>query len=181
MGTLKSLICSANAIMIVCYVLDIILIWAAIGLFVWYYVKTSKKNAAKFKDDLSRNTGIEKVNDDTYILPTDESDVQMVSEPVARDNAVEHFVNQITDINEEVNSELTSNAVIVNHEVEQHIKKPVKKEEIENFVVVGGVKKEQTEAQKKANLNTGSNAFKNATNFLNTIKEEQTMKNLKKK
>lgn len=182
MSTLKSLVCSSNAIMIFCYVFDIILILAAIGLFVWYYIKTSKKNAAKLKDELNKNTGIEKVDDDTYVVQVDEPEtVQMVAEPVARDNAVEHFVNQISVISEESNTELNSNAVIVNHEVEQHVKRPVKKEEIENYVVVGGVKKEQTEAQKKANLNTGSNSFKNSTNFLNSIKAEQTVKAPKKK
>ena len=106
MSTFKSLVCSSNAIMIFCYVFDIVLILAAIGLFVWYYIKSSKKNAAKLKDELSQHTGIEKVDDDTYVVQTEEPEtVQMVSEPVSRDNAVEHFVNQISGINEEVNTE----------------------------------------------------------------------------
>jgi hypothetical protein len=87
------------------------------------------------------------------------------------DNAVLHFVNQITDINEEANTELNSSAVIVNHEVEQHTKKIVKKEEIDNFVMIDGVKKEKTDTEKEQSFNRGSNAFKNSTNFLNSIKE----------
>ena len=60
---------------------------------------------------------------------------------------------------------------IVNHEVEQPVKKVVKKEEINNFVMIDGVKKQKSESEIEKSFNRGTNAFKNSTNFLNTIKE----------
>ena len=90
------------------------------------------------------------------------------------DNNVVHFVNQISDINEERNSELNANAIVVNHEVEMHVKKQLTKDEIENFVVVGGEKKIKTEEEIATAANRGTDAFKNATNFINTIKSEQS-------
>ncbi len=40
--------------------------------------------------------------------------------------------------------------------------------------MIGGVKKPK--AENNQNVNRGTNAFKNSTNFLNAIKEEQTEK-----
>ena len=37
--------------------------------------------------------------------------------------------------------------------------------------MIDGVKKEKTESEVEKSFNRGSNAYKNATNFLNTIKE----------
>lgn len=170
---IKSFLCEANGVMIFCYILDVVLILAAIGLFLWYYLKTSKaqnKNGVK-KD--ANQSDVEKINDDTYVLPSEEvvAVEEIDEEPVQKDNAVEHFANQIAGISEPHTNELKSSAVIVNHEVEQPVKKIVKKEEIQNYVMVDGVKKEKTESEKKQAFNRGSNAFQNSTNFLNTIKE----------
>ena len=55
------------------------------------------------------------------------------------------------------------------------------KEEIENFVMVGGEKKTKTEEEIATSVNRGTNAFKNATNFLNTIKSEQSDESLSSK
>ena len=60
-------------------------------------------------------------------------------------------------------------------------KKTVKKEEIENFVVVDGVKKNKTNAEKTKSVNRGANAFKNSTNFLDNIKNEQVQTDKNKK
>ena len=54
-----------------------------------------------------------------------------------------------------------------------HVRKPVAKDEIENFVVVGGEKKTKTEEEIATAANRGTNAFRNATNFINTINSEQ--------
>lgn len=170
MNMIKSLLCDSNAIMIFCYVLDVILILAAIGLFVLYYVKTSKKQP-KEKDDFQSSSDVEKINDDTYVIAKDEVVLDEPEELVQKDNAVEHFANQIAGINEPSSTELKSTAVIVNHEVEQPVKKMVKKEEIQNYVMVDGVKKEKTEHEIQKSFNRGTDAFKNSTNFLNTIKE----------
>ncbi len=179
---LKNLIC-ANGVMIACYVIDALLILGALGLFLWYYIKNSNIKKTNTKDHTTKadlNSGIEKINDDTYLVASDE-DEAVLEEPVQKDNVVEHFANQITDINEETNNELNANTIVVSHEVEQPVKKVPKKDEIENFVMIGGVKKAKIENSEA--VNRGTNAFKNATNFLNTIKEEQTEKekNTKKK
>lgn len=170
---LKNLIC-ANGIMIACYVIDVLLILGALGLFLWYYIKNSKLKQTKPNEtkqaDLS-NDGIEKINDDTYVIANEEQPV-VNEEPVSRDNAVEHFANQISVISEESNNELNANAVVVSHEIEQPVKKVPQKDEIENFVMIGGVKKTKNESS----TNHGSNAFINSNNFLNSIKEEQTEK-----
>ena len=142
MEIMKSLL-GANAVMIFCYVLDVILILAAIVLFVWYYAKNSKKNGKVKKSSEKVASDVEKINDDTYVLQKEEEYEAVVEEPVQSDNAVEHFSNQLAGINEPVTTELKSTAVIVNHEVEQHTKKIVKKEEIDNFVMIDGVKKEK--------------------------------------
>ena len=169
MEILKSLLCEANAVMIACYVLDVVLILGAIIFFIWYFAKNSKKNVAgqtKTPDE------VEKINDDTYVISGENAATEEVEyEPVRQDNVVEHFSNQLTDIYEPHASELKSTAVIVNHEVEQPVKKIVKKDEISNYVMIDGVKKEKTEHDIEKSFNRGSNAFKNSTNFLNTIKE----------
>lgn len=170
MNMLSNLIC-ANAVMIFCYVLDVILILAAIGLFVWYYVKNSKKQKEERKNSQPSQSDVEKINDDTYVIARDEEYTPVVEEPIQKDNAVEHFSNQLAGISEPHTSELKSTAVIVNHEVEQPVKKIVKKEEIQNYVMIDGVKKEKTENEIEKSFNRGTNAFKNSTNFLNTIKE----------
>lgn len=148
---------------------------AAIGLLVWYFIKT--KNNATPKQT---NTPISKVDDETYVIetPKEEESTTPVYED---DNDVVHFVNQITDINEEMNNELNANAVVVNHEVEYPVKKVVSKDEIENFVMVGGEKKTKTEEEIATTVNRGTNAFKNSTNFLNTIKSEQSDESLSSK
>lgn len=171
---IKSLLAAVNPIMIVCYVFDVILILAAIGLFVWYYIKSSNKNKGKKSSETNiSDENIEKINDDTYVIASDE-EANAVEEYVQKDNAVEHFVNQISDFNEEANNELTSNAILVKHEVEQPIKKAPRKDEIANYVMIGGVKKEKTEPEKQTTFNRGSDAFKNSTNFLNIIKGQQS-------
>ena len=148
-------------------ILDAVLCLGAIGLFIWYFVK----NKNRTNSPQSRNNQISKLDDETYVIESDTA----VEEPVIReeDNNVVHFVNQISDINEERNNELNANAIVVNHEVEMHVKKPVAKDEIENFVVVGGEKKTKTEEEIATAANRGTNAFRNATNFINTINSEQ--------
>ncbi len=164
---LNSLICASNAFMIFCFVFDAVLILGAIGLFVWYLVKSSKNKYPEVKSD----DGIEKINDDTYVIAA-----EMIEEPVEvvnNDNAVEHFANQISGINEAVNNEHSSTAVVVTHEVERPVKKVPKKDEIKNYVMIDGVKKEKTEDERIASQNRGTDAFKNSSNFLNIIKTEQ--------
>ena len=149
-------------------ILDGVLCLGAIGLFIWYFVKN--KNKTDIQN--TRNNQISKVDDETYVIETDQATEET---PVyEEDNNVVHFVNQISDINEERNSELNANAIVVNHEVEMHVKKQLAKDEIENFVVVGGEKKVKTEEEIATAANRGTDAFKNATNFINTIKSEQS-------
>lgn len=159
----------ASAFLIVCYVVDILLVVAAIGLFVWYYVKTSKQ-----KNPVQPHTHVdetaEKINDDTYVISA-EPVAQPEPEPVKKDNVVEHFVNQISVINDAANAEASESAIVVKHEVEQPVKKIPKKDEIQNYVMVGGVKKEKTEEEILATHNRGSNAFQNSSDFLTRLKE----------
>lgn len=163
---INSFLC-ASALLIVCYVVDILLVLAAIGLFVWYYVKTNKQKTPK---QLPVDEKAEKINDDTYVIAAEPVEAEPV-EPVKPDNAVEHFVNQITNINDAVNSEYSESAVVVKHEVEPAVKKIPKKDEIQNYVMVGGVKKEKTEEEILATHNRGSNAFQNSSDFLTRLKE----------
>lgn len=171
MEMIKSLLCESNAIMIACYVLDVILILGAITFFIWYFVKNSKKNVASETKPVE---DVEKINDDTYVIAKDEEvsadGTTTAIEPVKQDNAVEHFANQLSDINEPQTNEMKSSAVIVNHEVEQPVKKIVKKDEINNFVMIDGVKKEKSENEIEKSFNRGSDAYKNSSNFLNAIK-----------
>lgn len=170
MNLLKSLICS-QAVMIVCYVIDGLLILGALGLFLWYYLKNTKKTSETKTKDRNIGRNIEKLDDDTYVLNQEIQEVPEVE--IKSDNAVEHFVNQISDINEETNNENSYAAIVVKHEVEPAVKKVPRKDEIQNYVMIGGVKKEKTEEEKVTSFNRGTNAFKNSTNFLNTIKSEQ--------
>ena len=158
----------ASAFLIACYVVDILLVVAAIGLFVWYYVKTSKQKNPVQRNRVDENA--EKINDDTYVISA-EPVVEAEPEPVKADNVVEHFVNQISVINDAANAEASESAIVVKHEVEQPVKKIPKKDEIQNYVMVGGVKKEKTEEQILATHNRGSNAFQNSSDFLTRLKE----------
>lgn len=172
MEILKSLIAS-NGLMIFLYVLDAVLVLAAIGLFIWYTVKSKNPNGAKKKKSTKVDGSATKIDDDTYLLEG-EAEEQVEPEIVEQDNAVEHFVNQISDFGEDLDQEMKDSAVIVNHPVEQPVKKIVKKEEIQNYVKVDGVHKTKTGEEKQRSFNRGSNAYMNSTNFFKTIKEEQT-------
>ena len=178
MEILKSLLCGSNTAVIICYVLDVLLILGAAALFIIYFLKNSKK---KSENNTVVPEDIEKINDDTYVIPAEktESEEIKVEEPVKRDNAVEHFSNQLSNINEPYSSELKSSAVVVKHEVEQPVKKIVKKDEIKNYVMIDGVKKEKTKKEINASFNRGSNAFNDSTNFLNSIKEASDSKSEK--
>lgn len=158
----------ADALLVGFLVFDCVLLAAAIGLLVWFFVKNSKKTVKP----VEKTKSISKLDDETYVIENPEEPVEET--PVyENDNSVVHFVNQISDINEEAKTELNANTVVVNHEVEMPAKKAVVKDEIENFVVIGGEKKAKEETSKVANR--GTNAFKNATNFFNTIKSEQSV------
>ena len=159
----------ADALLTGILVADGVLCLGAILLLVWFIVKNKNKNSVPRNN---RNTQISKVDDETYVI---EADQAVEETPVyEEDNNVVHFVNQISDINEERNTELNANTVVVNHEVEMHVKKQLAKDEIENFVVVAGEKKTRTEEEIATAANRGTDAFKNATNFINTIKSEQS-------
>ncbi len=167
---LNNFLCKIDGGLLAFLIVDVVLLVAIAGLFLWYFFVKNKKGSNR----VDLETPVERVDDDTYVIPNEEVKAE---EPKVYedDNAVLHFVNQITDINEEANNELNSSAVIVNHEVEQHTRKIVKKDEIENFVMIGGEKKTKTAVERNASLNRGTDAFKNATNFVNTIKTEQTV------
>ena len=168
---LNNFLCAIDGGLLAIIILDVVLILAVAGLFLWYYLRKNKKA----KDENVLDSNIERLNDETYVLPNEETAPVQEPKVYEDDNAVLHFVNQITDINEEVSNELSSTAVIVNHEVEQHSQKIVKKDEIENFVMIGGEKKTKTDEEQIASVNRGTDAFKNATNFVNQIKNEQTV------
>ncbi len=147
----------------------VVLFLAIAGLLTWYFLRVrNKNNLGKTKNDAP----ISKVDDETYVIEKQPEEVS-TTPTYENDNNVVHFVNQITDINQESNDELNANTVVVNHEVEAPVKKMVAKEEIANFVEVGGEKKVKTEEEIATSANRGTNAFKNATNFFNTIKTEQ--------
>jgi hypothetical protein len=173
MSIFKSLLCQ-NGAMITFYVFDVILILCAIGISIWFYIKYVKPQKDK-KVQETELKSVEKIDDDTYIIETDaENSVETpVEEEQPKTNRVEHFANQISEINEPSTNELKSNTVVVNKTIEMPEKKIVKKEEIENYVIIDGVKKEKTESEKKKSLNHGANAFKNSTNFLKSINDEQ--------
>ena len=157
-------------------IVDCVLIVGVIGLLVWYLLKNKNKTSSKNVDSKS----ISKVDDDTYVIEgaqEEESTTQVFEE----DNNVVHFVNQITAVNKERNDEQAADAIVVNHEVEAPVKKMVSKDEIENFVIVGGEKKTKTDEEIDKSVNRGTDAFKNATNFLNTIKSEQSSEALSSK
>lgn len=159
----------ADPFILAILIADGVLFVGAIALLIWYLAKNKNKVASKKVD----NKPISKVDDETYVIEgavEEEPEAQVFEE----DNNVVHFVNQIAAVNKEGNDEHAANAVVVNHEVEAHVKKMVAKDEIENFVVVGGEKKIKTEEEIDKSVNRGTDAFKNSTNFLNTIKSEQS-------
>lgn len=160
----------ADALMVGIWVFNCVLLVAAIVLLVWFFVKNSNQTQSTKK--VNPQKPISKVDDETYVIENPNEAIEEA--PVYEDdNNVVHFANQISVINEEAKNELNANTVVVNHEVEMPVKKAVVKDEIENFVVIGGEKKAKEEVSKTANR--GTNAFKNATNFFNTIKSEQSM------
>ena len=165
----------ADALMTAILVFDIVLLVAAIGLLVWYFVKSKNKSTVK----KTENKPMSKVDDETYVIEAEP--VEEEAPVYEEDNNVVHFVNQIAGVNKERNNEHSANAIVVNHEVEAPVKKMVAKEEIENFVMIGGEKKQKTEEQNIASVNRGTDAYKNATNFLNTIKSEQATEDLSSK
>lgn len=171
-----NLLSAGQAITIICYVIDAILILGAVGLFVWYYVKSAKaqaKSPEQQKEQLEQTA--EKIDDDTYILKETPVvvETQQPQKQEPKDNLVEHFSNQITEISGEQSYALKSTAVIVNHRVEKAAPKTnVKKEDSASVVVVGGVNK--AKADPKTAQNVGVNAYKNSTNFFNTIKDATT-------
>ena len=171
----------ANGLMIAFFVFDIILILAAIGISIWFYIKYLRQH----KSGETSNNKVEKIDDDTYIIETND---ELASEnedeqPEQKINRVEHSASQIAEINEPSTQELKSKTVVHNNEVEKPKAKIVKKEEIENFVVVDGVKKTKTEPEKKKLLNRGTNAYQDSSNFFDNIKkeQEQTAETSKKK
>ena len=171
---LRNFLC-ADAVMTTILVFDVVLLLATIGLLIWYFVRNKNKATSRKVE----NKPISKVDDETYVI---ESEPEVEETPLyEEDNNVVHFVNQIAGVNKERNDEHSANAIVVNHEVEAPVKKMVSKDEIENFVMVGGEKKTKTEEELATTVNRGTNAFKNATNFLNTIKTEQASENLSSK
>ena len=165
----------ADAVMTFILIFDIVVLLGAIGLLVWYFVKS--KNKANTKN--IENKPMSKVDDETYVIEAEQ--VEEETPVYEEDNNVVHFVNQIAGVNKERNDEHSANAIVVNHEVEAPVKKMVAKDEIENFVMIGGEKKQKTEEENIASVNRGTDAFKNVTNFLNTIKSEQASDNLSSK
>ena len=165
----------ADAVMTFILIFDIVVLLGAIGLLVWYFMKS--KNRANTKN--IENKPMSKVDDETYVIEAEQ--VEEETPVYEEDNNVVHFVNQIAGVNKERNDEHSANAIVVNHEVEAPVKKMVAKDEIENFVMIGGEKKQKTEEENIASVNRGTDAFKNATNFLNTIKSEQASDNLSSK
>ena len=172
---LRNFLC-ADPFIVAVLVTDCVLFVGAIALMIWYLAKSKNKAQSKKVE----NKTMSKVDDDTYVI---EGSAEIESEPQVfeEDNNVVHFVNQIAAVNKEGNEEHSANAVVVSHEVETPIKKMVSKDEIENFVVVGGEKKVKTEEEIDRSVNRGTDAFKNATNFLNTIKSEQSSEELSSK
>ena len=155
-------------------VADCVLFVAAVILIIWYSARHKSKVRAKRNDKQ-----LSKVDDETYVI--EEAQEEVEPEVYEEDNNVVHFVNQIAGVNKERNTEHSANAIVVNHEVEAPVKKIVAKDEIENYVMLGGEKKQKTEEEIATTVNRGTNAFKNATNFLNTIKSEQDSDNLSSK
>lgn len=189
MELIKSLLGGVSVGVIICYVLDVILIIGAIVLLSLGYFKKGAKNKKSVKKEKSVKKdkqivaeNVERIDEDTYVIPAEEQavEVEEVEQPIKRDNAVEHFSKQLFDINEPHATEMKTAAVIVNHEVEQPTKKIVKKEEINNYVMIDGVKKSKTAAEAKKSFNRGSKAFDNSTKFLNTIKEISNEEDSKK-
>lgn len=182
MNIFKSVLC-ANGVMITFYVFDVLLILSAIGLSIWFYIKYGKPRSQNYKNNQqSQMNNVEKIDDDTYVIDTDnteatpEFNTEVYEQPEEPEtNVIEKFATQITEINEPLTNELKSNTVVMNKLVEEPEPKIVKKDEIENFVMLDGVKKTLTEPEKKKTFNRGANAFQDSTNFLNSIKEEQSM------
>lgn len=172
---LRNFLC-ADPIITTVLIIDGIFFVAAIALLIWYFVKNRNKTASKKVD----NKSISKVDDDTYVIEGS-NEAEPEAQVFEEDNNVVHFVNQITAVNKEGNDEHAANAVVINHEVEAPVKKIVSKDEIENFVMLGGERKTKTEEEIDKTVNRGTNAFKNATNFLNTIKSEQSSEDLSSK
>lgn len=168
---LKNFLC-ADGLVVGFFVFDIVIFLAAAGFLTWFLIKNKNKNVSNEKPK-----PISKLDDETYVIETPKEEA--TEAPVyENDNDVVHFINQISDINEEAKNELNANTVVVNHEVEAPVKKAVTKEEIANFIEVGGEKQARVEAK---NANRGTNAFKNSTNFINTIKAEQASDEIAKK
>ncbi len=166
----------ADPFILAILIADGVLFVGAIALLIWYLAKNKNKIAAK----KAEGKAMSKVDDETYLIEgavEEEPEMQVFEE----DNNVVHFVNQIAAVNKDGNDKHAANAIVVNHAVEAPVKKMVAKDEIENYVEVAGEKKTRTEEEIDKSVNRGTDAFKNATNFLNTIKSEQSSDNLSSK
>lgn len=169
---LKNFLC-ADGFWVGFIVFDIVIFLAAAAFLTWFIIKNNK-TASKVNE---KPKPISKLDDETYVIETPK-EVEVETPVYENDNDVVHFINQISDMNEEAKNELNANTVVVNHEVEVPVKKAVAKEEIANFIEVGGQKQARVEAK---NANRGTNAFKNSTNFINAIKAEQASDEIAKK
>lgn len=186
MSILKNLICQTDTWNVVSYIIDVILIIIAIVWLVSYFVKMSK-HKKETADELSEDeknilqNNVEKIDADTYVIesepktayenPLDEK--QKDSSPVIKDNVVEHFSNQLNDINNDITDNNLSKTA-----PEMFEKKSNKEEIYGNFVEVDGVRT----STKKANsgIKRGTNAYVDTENLINTIKEETAVNEKKK-
>jgi len=171
--------CQTDTWTVVSYVVDVILIIIGIVWLATYFVKSSKKH----KENVQLNedeqnilqNNVEKINDDTYVINTepvyeDPMESRPVQTPIVKDNMVEHFTKQLTDLNEDSSNETKSNAVVETHSVEKHIEKKPKKEEINNFVEIDGVKNPKSKT--KTPSNRGVKGYTSTENLIKTLKEE---------
>ena len=179
MNILKNFMCQTDTWTVVSYVVDVILIIIGIVWLATYFVKSSKKH----KENVQLNedeqnilqNNVEKINDDTYVINTepvyeDPMESRPVQTPIVKDNMVEHFTKQLTDLNEDSSNETKSNAVVETHSVEKHIEKKPKKEEINNFVEIDGVKNQKSKT--KIPSNRGVKGYTSTENLIKTLKEE---------
>ena len=181
---LKSLFLADYNWIIYSYVLDIVVIFLAIFVFIWYYIYDTKKEKKKknFKaPPLASN--IKKIDDNTYLIEKEKTLDEYYAKELEKEkeqeqeetNAVEHFSKQITDIATENNAPTSDDSSNFDDEkpVEETATTPVNMEnnssKIGNFVQFNSTSKNN---KPTSVYNHGSNAYGEATNFFSTIRQE---------
>lgn len=167
-----NLILADNSWIAYSYIIDIVVIFLSIVMFVWYFVYSVKKDKKqKNYKNPPLDSNIKKIDDDTYVIEKDKrnlTDEDRVE--IENDSVVEHFSAQLSEIKKEELADQNDNVVLETKVPENPEVSHFDKSTLANFVNKNsGVKNNK---KPTSEYNYGSNAYHEATNFFTTLKQE---------